>query len=197
MATRKQHNADLLIVLLLFFVYASCALLLCVLGANSYSQTVAVLQDGYDQRSGVLYVAQKVHQNDIGGGVRVEQYAGNDALVLVEQETGQAYETWLFIQDGYLCEEFIAAGSDIVEGQAQRIMPMQAMQLTLNDKNLLSVSLTTDTGKLNAISLALRSGGDTFNTGNNPPLSSKIPNDDPAASGPTIMTPAPNEGGAS
>ncbi len=196
MPQSRQHSADLLVVLLLFFVYAGCALMLCVLGANSYSHTVSVLQEGYDQRSGVLYIAQKVHQNDIGGGVRVDSYNGTDALVLIEQETGEGYETWIFIQDGHLCEELIASGSEIVPGQAQRIMPMQELKLTLVE-NLLSVSLTTDTGALNATRLALRSSGGAFNTGSTPPASSDTATEDESMSGPTIMIPPANAGGES
>ncbi len=189
----KRHNADLFVVLLLFCIYAVCALLLCALGASSYNETVALMQSDYNQRSGVLYIAQKVHQNDIGGSLRIDEYQGTDALVLVEQETGLAYETWIFIKDGQLSEEFIAAGSDIIDEQAQIIMPMQDMQLTLSSDGLLSVSLTTDTGTVNVINLALRSGGGPYNFGATPPRS-PAPS---AEEGPAVVPSAPGrEGGA-
>jgi hypothetical protein len=194
-ARLKQHNTDVLLVVLLLFVYIGCTLLLCVLGANSYGQTVAALQEGYNQRSGVQYIAQKVHQGDIGGGIRVDEYNGSDALVLVEQTTGKAYETWIFIQDGYLCEELIAAGGGIIPEQAQRIMPLRELTASLDERMLLSIAVVTDTGAVDAVDLAVRSGGGSFNTGITPPASPSTALRDPAADGATIMTPAPDGSG--
>lgn len=197
MAKRKQYNSDLLVVLALFFLYAFCALLLCVLGVNAYSQTASVLHEGYNQRTGVLYIAQKVHHNDIGGGVRVDRYNGTDALVLIEQDTGLGYETWIFVNDGYLCEQLIASDRKIVPEQAQRIMPMQMMKLKINDTRLLDLELTTDTGAVDSTSLALRSNVVPFNaSGDTPPRSSDRGTSDSATGG-TIMTPAPGNGGDS
>ena len=171
--------------LLLFLFYAGSALLLGVLGVHSYSRTVTVLQEGFSERSGILYIAQKVQQGDIAGGVRLDRYQDNDALVLIEQETGQGFEDWIFIQDGYLCELLISSGDEVNPAQAQRIMPMKALVISLSANNLLSVSVTTEADTVNSISLALRSSGGAFNTGTTPA---------PAAStaesgGPTVMTP--------
>ena len=193
MPQRQQHTVDIFLVLILFFIYAGSALLLSVLGVSSYSRTVSVLQEGFNERSGVLYIAQKVQQSDVGGGVRLATYEDNDALVLTEQESGSGFETWIFIQDGYLCELQISSGAQIDPSQAQHIMPMEALSLTLSPQNLLSVSVTTDTGTVDNISLALRSSGGTYNTGNNPPPSPSTA----APSGPTVMIPPVSQGGAS
>jgi len=179
-------------VLLLFFVYAGSALLLSVLGISAYSRTVAVLQEGFNERSGVLYIAQKVQQNDLAGGVQLSTYQGNDALILIEQETGQGFETWIFIQDGYLCELMISSGDQIIPAAAQRIMPMKELKLTLSKDNLLSVSVTTEADSINTISLALRSSGEAFNSGGNPPPS---PSAAPPRE-PVIMIPPATEGGS-
>jgi len=179
-------------VLLLFFVYAGSALLLSVLGISAYSRTVSVLQEGFNERSGVLYIAQKVQQNDLAGGVTLGSYQGNDALVLIEQETGQGFETWIFIQDGYLCELMISSGDQIIPSAAQRIMPMKELKLSLSNDNLLSVSVTTEADSINTISLALRSSGEAFNSGDNPPPSPSVapPRE------PVVMIPSATEGGA-
>ena len=192
MPARTQHISDIFLVLILFFVYAGCALLLSVLGISSYSRTVSVLQEGFNERSGILYIAQKVQQNDVAGSVQISSYQGNDALVLIEQETGMGFETWIFIQDGYLCELLISSGADIIPTQAQRIMPMQALDLQLSSENLLTVSVTTTADSVNVISLALRSSGEAFNAGNNPPPSpsTALPRE------PTVMTPPAIEGSA-
>jgi len=160
-----------------------------------------VLQEGFNERSGVLYIAQKVQQNDVAGGVRLDSYQGNDALVLIEQTTGDGFETWIFIQEDprdpekTLClfELQIASGGEITPQLAQRIMPMRELKLELLEENLLSVKVTTDTNTVNSISLALRSRGEAFNGGNNPPPS---PSSAPPRE-PTIMIPPASERGTS
>ena len=192
----KRGNSEFVIVLLLFFTYAICALAICVLGANSYSQTVAVVQEGFNQRTGVLYIAQKVRQNDIGGGVRVDTYNDGTALVLTEQQTGQGFETWIFVKDGFLCEQQIQAGTEIVDDQAQRIMPMRMLALSFSEEDLLKVALITETGSVNTTNIAVRSSGDSFNKGNTPPASA-LAAQEAAQDGLVIMNPPANQGGVS
>ena len=201
MARGKQHNSDVIIVMLLFFIYAGCAIILCALGASSYRHTVAVLQEGYSERSGVLYIAQKVHQHDIGGSMRIDTHEGIDALVLVEQDTGMGFETWIFIEDGYLSEQLVASGSPIITDQAQRIAPMKTLSLSMSDRQLLEITLVTQDDDIQSISLAMRSRGGTFNTGDNAPQSpSLFANNEAMGGAPVMNQPAStlsNTGGAS
>ena len=171
--------------LILFLVYAGSALMLSVLGASSYSRNVAVLQEGFNERSGILYITQKVQQHDVGGGLRIDAYEGNDALVLIEQESGAGFETWIFIQDGHLSEQVISSGGTIIPAMVQRIMPMKMLDLELSPKNLLRVAVTTEVDTVNVMNLALRSSGGTFNTGGCPPPSPSTAR----LSEPTVMTP--------
>jgi len=163
--------------------------MLSVLGASSYSRNVEVLQEGFNERSGILYIAQKVQQYDVGGGVRVDGYQENDALVLIEQASGQGFETWIFIQDDYLCEQQIASGGAVIPQMVQRIMPMKALELDLSSQNLLRVSVTTETDTTNVMNLALRSTSEAYNSGGTPPPSPSTA----SASGPTVMTPPASE----
>jgi hypothetical protein len=165
MAAPKQHNADFVLVLALFFIYAACALLLCALGANTYRETAATMQTDYNHRTGVLYIAEKARQNDIGGALRVDSFNGADALVFVEQESGRGYETWIFVAGGTLYEEFVAADTPVTLAAAQAIMPMQSMNLTSENDSLLNVALVSREGIASSIRLAARSGGGTYNTG--------------------------------
>jgi hypothetical protein len=195
MAAQKQHNSDLVLVLVLFLIYAFCALLLCALGANTYRETAAVMQTDYNQRTGVLYLAEKARQNDIGGSFRVDKYNGADALVITEQESGLGYETWIFVANGTLYEEFIAPNSELIMQAAQTIMPMQSMSLSYENDSLLKVSLLSADGQTSSINVFTRSGGGTFNTGPDAaPTTPEVQIDNPQASSTAIMAPPPNPG---
>ena len=155
----KRRSFEVLLVLIVFCVYAAGSLFLCTIGANTYRQVTANMQANYDLRTGVLYLAEKTRQNDVAGGVRVERYNGVDALVLTRQLADRSLETWIFVHEGKLCEVSIAAGTidQLSVVLLQPIMPMQAMKLTLDSKNLLSITLQTTGGESSSIVLSLSS----------------------------------------
>jgi hypothetical protein len=161
----KKHSLDLVVVVALFFVYATCALLLCVIGAEVYRETAATMQRNYDQRTSALYVAEKFRQNDRTGAVRVDQVNETDALVLVEKKSGYDYETWLFVQDQVLYEGLFAPGDTIDIKLCQAIMPMDALMIAPSEASpeLFDATFYATDGQITSINLCLRSeqgGGD-------------------------------------
>jgi hypothetical protein len=156
----KKHSLDLVVVVALFFVYATCALLLCVIGAEVYRETAATMQYNYNQRTSVLYVTEKVRQNDLDGTVRVETVGSADALVLVEKKSGRDYETWLFVQDQMLYEGLFAPGATINTKLCQPIMPMENLEIrrSAGGGEPLGVTFSAIDGQVTSIDLWLRSG---------------------------------------
>ncbi|MDR2196795.1 MAG: DUF4860 domain-containing protein [Coriobacteriales bacterium] len=156
----KRHQADLLAVLALFCVYAATALLLSAIGASVYRDAVGQMQTNYDGRTSSLYVAEKVRQSDVNGAVGIRLLDGGDALVLVEQQSGERYETWIYVHEGMLCETLISSGAKVDYRLGQEIMPMQTMRLAQFEQgngSLLEVRFTMPDGSTSAIDLFLKS----------------------------------------
>ncbi|MDR1714161.1 MAG: DUF4860 domain-containing protein [Coriobacteriales bacterium] len=159
----RRHSADILVVLTLFCVYTLSALLLVVIGARVYQDTAAVMTSNYDQRTSVLYVAEKLRQSDAAGAVRFDAVAAGDgagvALVLTEQESGLGYETWIYVAEGTLYEQLVAPGDRPQPTLSQAIMPMQAMTLGAEaaSDGLLEITFTTIDNSEHSITLYLNS----------------------------------------
>ncbi|MDR3037415.1 MAG: DUF4860 domain-containing protein [Coriobacteriales bacterium] len=155
----RRHTLDLVVVVALFCVYTACALLLCVIGAEVYRATAQTMQHNVDQRTSVLYVAEKLRQNDREGTVRVEDLDGSTALILTEKQSGRDFETWLFVQDSVLYEGLFAPGDRPDAKLCQPIMPMSALTIreSTDSGQLLSVSFTTVDGTAVSIDLWSRS----------------------------------------
>jgi hypothetical protein len=148
---------DILIVLSLFGAYAVGAMFLSAIGANVYRDTAATMDENYGMRTGALYIAEKLRQNDVADGVRLDGIeGGGDALVLIENRTGEGYETWIYVYDGALREILTARGAAIPLESGQIIMPMEAMELERASGDLLRVSLTSAGGGVSNLSLSLR-----------------------------------------
>jgi hypothetical protein len=156
----KKYSLDIVIVLALFCIYATCSLFLCVIGADVYRSTADTLQRDYNERTSVLYVAEKVRKNDTNGGARIDTVNGTDALVLIEQQSGKGFETWLFVQDRVLYEGVFASGAKPDPKICQPIMPMNALVVgeTKANGSLITITFFMTDNTTTSVDLWLRSG---------------------------------------
>ena len=61
------HMVDLLFTLALVCVFAASALMVVLIGANVYQNTVEGMDENFSARTSVTYVATKIRQNDTEG----------------------------------------------------------------------------------------------------------------------------------
>jgi hypothetical protein len=148
----KRHSLDLVVVIALFLVYATCALLLCIIGAEVYRETAATMSQNYDQRTSVLYVAERIRQNDVEGAVRTDSVEGSDALVLVEQRSGRGFETWIFVKGGMLYEGLFEPGDEIDPELCQAIMPLSRLTLSTEVEQVEQAAGSQDSSSVAAAS---------------------------------------------
>ncbi len=130
---RKQHAIDIIFVLSLFCVFAVLALFVVVLGANVYKGISEDMTKNFDARTSVAYLSEKIRQNDVLGGISVRDAGGMDALVLSQNAGGEVYETWVYVQDGWLREVTVSAGTDAIQMGGERVMELADMQIEQKD----------------------------------------------------------------
>ena len=158
MKERAKDNKILsLAALLLFAVFALCVLAALLGGAEIYRSVTQRDRDSYDRRTAVQYIATRLHQADESGAVTVEPYGSGDALVLTEDINGRRYSTRVYCCGGYLCELFAAAESDLAPEAGERLLPLEGLELSLQQE-LLAAQLTFADGESRRVYLSLRSG---------------------------------------
>ena len=155
----RRRLYDIVFALALFALYTSVALILVAIGARVYMSTENTMTRNYDERTSVLYVAQRVRQSDSHGQIRVEQLAGSDALVFSETINGRSYETWLFVSEEHLCELLVAADQEPDIAMGQRIMPIQSMTIdsSRQSEGLLTIQFVLGSGQLTEIDVYIKS----------------------------------------
>jgi hypothetical protein len=95
----------------------------------------------------VLYLTEKVRQTNASEGISVRQSGEGDALVLGMSAEGERYETWIYVEDGYLREVLLSKGADLAPGIGQKIMPLSLLDLELGREGLLQICVTDITGE--------------------------------------------------
>ena len=156
----KNHIVDVLFVLALFVVFTLSALVLVILGANVYRQTVRYMDENYSARTAYSYLTEKVRQNDLYDNISIGDLEGTTALVLTREIGGTDYATYLYLHDGSLRELFMRQGSDIGSdplSAGQEIMPLQDWELQSAGEHLLHIELTLEDGIRKELYIALRS----------------------------------------
>lgn len=156
----KGHVTDLLFTLALFCVFAASALLVVLMGANVYKQTAAGMAQNYNTRTSISYLAEKIRQNDVANGIKIESIDGKDALVL-EQTVGKStYQTWIYSSDGMLREVIVAAGTKVEAADGQPIMEIENLQVEQDIPGMISLTATDLDGKVAVLKMALRCSAD-------------------------------------
>lgn len=156
----KGHVTDLLFTLALFCVFAASALLVVLMGANVYKQTAAGMAQNYNTRTSISYLAEKIRQNDVVNGIKIESIDGKDALVL-EQTVGKStYQTWIYSSDGMLREVMVVAGTKVEAADGQPIMEIENLQVEQDIPGMISLTATDLDGKVAVLKMALRCSAD-------------------------------------
>ena len=157
---RKTHAqmVDLLFTLALFCVFAASSLMVVIIGANVYKGTVSSMNGNFNLRTSLSYVAQKVRQNDLMGGVRLEQFGEGNALVLEQELEGETYQTWIYYDSGAIRELFVAEGADMSPADGEEIMRAGGFTAEQAGESLYRFTVTDESGKSAQIAVSPRCG---------------------------------------
>lgn len=151
-----QHHIDGLLALLLFGIFSVCVLSVLLTGAQAYRRLTDRDQASYSRRTCVQYIATRVRQADLLGGVRVESFEGAPALTLAED----GYVTRVYWYDGYLMELYAGEDAELSPEDGEPVMEAGGLSVSLKD-GLLTVDVTGISGEKDRLLLSLRSGEGT------------------------------------
>ena len=148
----KRHM-DGLLMLLLFGVFAVCVLIVLLTGAKAYRGLTERDRAAYDRRTCVQYIATKVRQGDVEGGVTVEPFGDTAALCMRQY----GFVTRVYCYDGWLMEMYTFEDAELTPQDGEKVMPLSGLSFDLED-GLLTVELQSGEGVTDTLRLALRSG---------------------------------------
>ena len=148
-----KHHMDGLLMLLLFGVFAVCVLIVLLTGAKAYRGLTERDRTAYDRRTCVQYIATKVRQGDVEGGVTVEPFGDTAALCMRQY----GFVTRVYCYDGWLMEMYTFEDAELTPQDGEKVMPLSGLSFDLED-GLLTVELQSGEGVTDTLRLALRSG---------------------------------------
>jgi hypothetical protein len=144
---QRAHITDLLFTLSLFCIFVVSALVVVMIGANVYRNTVNQMDRNYEVRASITYLSTKVRQNDGAGAVTLTDIEGTPVLCLTSEIEGEAYNTWIYHQDGALWEYFADALSPVDLATGQRIVNIDTFLMEQEENGSLRFTSRDSAGR--------------------------------------------------
>ena len=153
----SRHMVDVLFVLTLFCVFALCSILLIAVGAKVYQNTINSMDTHFTSTTSLSYITEKIRQNDKSGGIAIEEFHGNDALVLISEYNNEEYCTYIYSYGGHLKELFSKRSILLSPEAGQDILAISDFIITEPEKGLYEVTLIDDKHRSSTIRISSKS----------------------------------------
>lgn len=160
---KEQENSKItgLMALLVFAVFAVCVLGVLLTGAGVYKRLVGSGAEDYSRRTAAQYVTTRVRQADRAGSVGLEDFGGQDALVLREKIGGSMYLTRVYCFDGWIRELFTTESGDFSPEDGEKVLEAEGLSFAMEGSSLLA-QITLPDGTVQELTLYLRSEGEVL-----------------------------------
>lgn len=158
---KRGHTIDIVFVLMLFCVFAASVLLVLLTGAGTYQDIAESMEDHYQERTCLNYIATKIRHHDAEGSVEIVDTIGDTALKLKMSEMidSTVYNTIIYYHNGMIMELFTEDGIEIEADGGFEIIKAEKIVFEMVSDNLLRIECTGDGGGTAEIFISLRSEG--------------------------------------
>ena len=151
----KQRSSSRLFVVILMCVFFVALMGGLASGVVMYKHVADVQEQVNESHLQSGLMANIVHVNDVLYSVTSGEGPEGDALVLVEEINGTAYETRIYQYNGAIMQEYAISGRDYAPMRATHLLDSQTFDFSFDGETL---TITTDQGPV-SVTLRSRQGG--------------------------------------
>ena len=146
---KRNHQIELLLPLMLFFVFTLSALIVILFAARVYQKTVDEANMNYNANTSLAYVREKIHQHDVAGAITVTEFDKCPAIRMSEVIGGEEYVTYIYQYAGALRELFIKSGTEstLNASSGTEILPVRLFYVNMENERLLFFTCTDHDGQ--------------------------------------------------
>jgi len=156
---RRVHTIDLVFSLTLFCAFAASMLTVLLSGAKIYRAVESRMEEKYEERTCLSYIASKLRHFDAEGAVSLTAFGDSEALLLTQTVDGAEYGTVLYTYQGMVMELFTELPLAFGPEAGSPVLPAESLRFTWASDRLLRVECIGSAGSA-AISVALRAAGE-------------------------------------
>jgi len=157
-ASGGSYMIDVLFTLALLCVLAASALMVVLIGANIYKETVWRMDQNFSTSTSLMYVSTKIRQNDASGDVFLSKVDSLPALVLENTYNGIVYQTWIYHDNGALYEiPLVQKGTAVRRGDGHSVVEVGRFYISEEAGGLFRFTSQNKDGNSVSLLISLRS----------------------------------------
>ncbi len=154
---KQKHMIDLIFPVALFFIFALCALTVLLLSARIYRSITESSTFNDTSRTGLSYISEKVHQNDVGGNIQIGDLDGTPALIMKQDYEDSVYYTYIYSYENTLRELFIKEGVNAELSSGTKILDLESFSMKEIEEHLFQFDCVTKDGRKDSVLVSVRS----------------------------------------
>ncbi len=143
---RREHSLDTVFTLMLFGLFTGSLLLVLMLGAQSYQKVVATMDESYEIRTCLQYIATKTNHYSGENAIQLTQFGDGNALALYETIDNCDYVTYLYVYQGQVMELFCEVEVDLSPQAGFSIMSVDSLVIDEISDSLVLLTCTGGDG---------------------------------------------------
>ena len=129
-ANRKGYSfIEILFVMVLLSIFGITTYTLVAVGADCYQKMTDERNNNSNLRIALSYMSTRIRQGEVSGALQVKQAGDGDALVITQKIDGDNYYTWIYQNQGQLCELFISEDDDFYAESGFPIVDIGGMNI--------------------------------------------------------------------
>ena len=146
---------------MLFCVFAASVLMVLMNGAQVYRGVAQRLEQYYEERSCLSYIATKLRHFDTADAVSLTEFGDGEALLLTQVIAGDEYGTMIYTYEGMVMELFTDMPIAFGPEAGSKVLPAKALHFSwLSEGSLLQIGCTGASGNSADVRIALRAVGE-------------------------------------
>lgn len=141
-SSEQTGRVNFLFSLLLLFVFLISAIFLILIGSQVYTNIREKNSQSFSTDTASNYIINKVRQFDHSEAITIREIEDTSILVLISEQEGSIYETWIYAEDGVLKELFTPQNSGLTKKDGLSILPCYFATFSFEEKTrLLTITL--------------------------------------------------------
>lgn len=143
---KRGHSFDVILTMLLFGVFTCSVLAVLMMGAQSYQGIATTIQESYEERTCLQYIATKITHFSGENAVTVTEFGDGSALALEQTINDNDYITYIYCYNGYAMELFCEKGVYLEPSAGFHIMEVAELSMVAVADNLIHLTCTGSGG---------------------------------------------------
>lgn len=124
-AKRDKSIMDVFFMIALLGVFIVSALFVLLFGAKIYEKTVKDSDKNFSTRTARSYITEKIRSHDYSGGIEIisdVEDAANSIMILKDFANEKEYNTYIYVDNGFLKEYMAPAEVDFSKDRGTQIL---------------------------------------------------------------------------